>query len=116
MDPHIISALSSVHTRLTRLENSNHLAGKEIHPDKETYQMKSLETLHRFTKELNDRRQSQGFPKLNISNPFMPETVHVKYEIEGPIILTYSTSNPAKRFGIVCIFSTEMDNPNKYKI
>jgi hypothetical protein len=104
MDPHIISALSSLHTRLTRLENSNLLAGKEIHPDKETYQMQSLERLHRFIKELNLRRQSEGLPILNISNPFMPENVHVKYEINGPVILTYSTSNPAKRFDIVCIF------------
>jgi hypothetical protein len=65
MDPHIISALSSLHTRLTRLENSNHLAGKEIQTDKETYQMQSPERLHRFIKELNVRRQSEGLPILN---------------------------------------------------
>jgi hypothetical protein len=116
MDPHIISALSSLHTRLTRLENSNHLAGKEIHPDKETYQMQSLEILQRFIKELNLRRRSEGLPVLHISNPFMTENVHIKYEIKGPVILTYSTSNAAKRFDIICIFSTEMDDPIKYKI
>lgn len=46
----------------------------------------------------------------------MPEYVHIKYEINGPVILTHSTSNAAKRFDIICIFSTEMDDPIKYKI
>ena len=61
MNPHIISHLSSLHTRLTRLEKINHLAGKEIHPDKVTYQMQSLQTLERFIEEVNAMRKNEGF-------------------------------------------------------
>ena len=112
----MISTLSSLHTRLTRLEKLNHLAGREIHPDKFEYQMQSLETLKRFVDELNIRRQIQGHPKLSVSHPFMTESVHASYEIDGPVMLSYSPTNPARRFGIIAIFSTEMNNPIKYKI
>jgi hypothetical protein len=116
MDPHMISTLSSLHTRLTRLETLNHLAGREIHPDKFEYQMQSLETLKRFVNELNTRRRIQGLPELSLSKPFTTIRVQNGYDIDGPRIVTYALTNAARRFLIVCIFCTEIDNPIKYKI
>jgi hypothetical protein len=116
MDQHMISTLSSLHTRLTRLETLNHLAGREIHPDKFEYQMQSLVTLKRYVNELNTRRLIQGLPELSLSRPFTTARVPGGYDIDGPRIVTTAQSDAASRFCVISIFCTEMDNPIKYKI
>jgi hypothetical protein len=66
--------------------------------------MKSLETLERFMVEGNVRGQNEGLPNSNISTPYFTETLNSKYEIDGPVILTYSSFTLAQRFGIFLYF------------
>jgi hypothetical protein len=73
--------------------------------------MKSLEKWERFIAERNTRRQNEGLPRFNISSRRISETMNPKYEIHGTRILTYAPTTPAKRFGIVVVFSTEMGDP-----
>ena len=118
MNPHIISALSSLHTRLTRLEHPIHLAGKEIPPKDFTYQTKSLETCERFIVERNAGCQNEGLPqaKFNILGPYTSETINPKYEIDAQIPFASAVSTPTTRLGAVCVFSTEIGDPFKYRI
>jgi hypothetical protein len=116
MNPHIISALSSLHTRLTRLEHPIHLAGREIPPKDFTYQTKSLETFERFIVERNAGCQNEGLPKLNILGPYTSETINPKYEIDAQIPFASAVTTPTTRFSAVCVFSTQIGDPFKYRI
>jgi hypothetical protein len=112
--------LTSIHSRLTRLENQIGLGGRK-HDEIFYYEFKSLKKLKTFIDERQWRmvQEQVSVPKrLNVSFPRIPvhSIVSDVFGTNGPIVEVKSEVNEGDKYGLVCVKATPRDNTFKYVI
>ena len=123
MPEHIASILSSLHTRLTLLESTIHLTGRDIPPNQHTNHLKR-ESLQKLRQDLIDwrfRRQRQGLPVHNIylDHPEIPTSpgVVAAFGTNEPLIyVPQELRVTVRKYFIICIFASEINDPLPYTI